>query len=352
MRRLGALLLVVTGCGRLGFDDGASPDGGTPALVPPVMCETQTWDTLAFADPDVDLSVVHTASGVTAVWVANAGSDIYAANIDAGWQASAGTLIKAGSFRRVSVTSIDGQLITSEGGYGDFKIDTVASDLSGSSEQACPIADLASAPPMLVAGSDRVAMITTDIGMDVIPFDSAFASLASVLSVPSDAAPIGMAATQVGNTVEVVWSTPTTCYVEQLVDMATGTGAQSSLPCASPQLASNGTIVKLLFEAPGGVYMSAGAPMAISPTTATLFAAGANSPRIAYDNQRFWISYRDAGGQIIVGYIAPDGRFLSTPMSAAAMHDAYQLTLVNGAPWLFTADSSAFAGQRFCIPTT
>jgi len=360
MGRLGSLLLVVatvaTGCGRLGFD-GNEPSPDAPDVVTaraPTMCELSGWNTVAFPDPDVDLSVVQTPTGVTAAWIPVGGGALYAANIGTDWKLAgdpAGTMIKAGTWGRAAITLFDGTLIAAEAQFdqSDVKIDVVQPDLSGTSEVACPIARVVDVP-MLHAGADRVTPLTSEIGMTVLPFDASFSPMASMLTVPSTGSVIGMSATSLNTTAVVAWSTATTCYVQQVMDMATSMGSQSAIPCLSPELASDGTNVVLVYEGPAGIFVSRGDVMEIGPDTATLLAPGGTAPHVVFDGTRFWVSYRDNGGNLAIGYLASDGSFLATSIGTTATHDAFRLMLVNGAPWLFSAGAGGLGASRYCIP--
>jgi hypothetical protein len=147
----------------------------------------------------------------------------------------------------------------------------------------------------------------------------------------------------------VVWSTATGCNVEQLMDMATGIGSQVATPCASPQLATDGQTVVLVYESPDGIYISRGDAMQIGPANARLLVPGASAPRIRYDGTRFWISYRESG-TLTVGYLSSTGALLIRTTGIAASHDAGRLVLVRGEPWLFAAGPTGLQAGRICIP--
>jgi hypothetical protein len=356
MGRLRVLVFIaMTACGRLGFEDTSVPaDAFVASNLAPQTCQSATWDNIALTNPDVDLSVVQTPTGVTAVWVARAGSPLYGINIGSDWGVSgnpAGTLINPGTWRLASVTFVDGALIAGVAALdrSDVKIDLVQPSLSSYTENACPLGAVISAPPLLHAGPDLVAPVTSDIGMTVIPFNATFVVAASQLSVASSMGPTTMTATRFGNTAVVAWSTITECFVEQLMDMATGFGSQYGMPCASPKLTADSSEVVLVFERAGGIYLSRGAPLLVSANTATMLASG-TSPRIAFDGNQFWISYRDDTGHLVAGYFGFDGMLRVTSLASAPMHDAYDLTIVNGQPWIFTITAGSMSAVRLCIP--
>ncbi|HEX7701055.1 MAG TPA: hypothetical protein VF403_10045, partial [Kofleriaceae bacterium] len=212
---------------------------------------------------------------------------------------------------------------------------------------ACPSADHVSKPPFVNAGPDTVSPTTWLDGLTIRPFASDWTAMPPVLTEPSDQ-PVAVTAVTFGTSAVVAWSTPAACNVEQLTDMSNGTRAHSTTPCLEPRLATSPTAVAFVRELPDGVYLSTGAP---SDLVANAIQIGANgtSPRIAFDGQRFWIGYYD-GARLVAGYLGLDGTLHSTTIAATPAHDAYELVIVGGAPWLLVVDPAGLAGHKLCVP--
>jgi hypothetical protein len=345
------LLALLAACGRLDFGDVPVdvPDGGTNDRVAPEVCWVTGWSTVTFSDLAVDLSVATTPNGVSVVWVPTAGGDLSGINLDRNWRLSANPgVVQSGTWLRSSVTWFDGTLVTAELESGAVKIFSSQPDLGGSSEIGCPIATAVSKQPLLHASSDTVLLTGWDLGLVVTPYDAALSSQPSMMSVASD--PVtALTATELGSKALAVWSTASTCFVEQVMDMATGIGSSNAVPCSSPRVAASSDMVALTFEGPSGIYLSTGAPDTIGSATARLLAPGGTSPRVTFDGTRFWISYLDGNGHVVAGYLSSTGELLTTSITTSPTHDAYEMLIVNGSPWVFAVDAGGLAATMLCL---
>jgi hypothetical protein len=350
VHRLAIVVLISAGCGRLGFDgDSSPPDATTSTTV--ALCESSSWSAVAFGE-SVVVSAVETPNGVTAAWAPAAGGDITAVNLDTSWQVTDGpTVTKTGGYRAVTITYLDGTVITGDpaSDFSDAKIDTLSSDLSGGgAERACPLASYVGGPPMLKAGGDRITPVTRTTGLAIIPFDSGFSEMASQLSANSSASD-GMSATAFADTAEVVWSTSTGCMFENVTSMATGTTRSSTHACQSPALAAQNGSLALVFADAFGVYLARGTPDTIDPATAVQIASNGTTPKVLFDGTRLWISYVASPTTLAIGFVDDQGTFHMTSIqSTAAATGSYDLVLVRGEPWLFVAEAE-LAAHRFCL---
>ena len=75
------------------------------------------------------------------------------------------------------------------------------------------------------------------------------------------------------------------------------------------------------------------------------------SPRIAFDGQRYWMTYIDARGGVAVGYLSEDfGTLVSLALEdVTPSADAYDLKIVNGQPMVFSASSRGYAAHTICL---
>ncbi len=346
------MTVAVAGCGRLGFD-GRTSDA--PSYVAaPLVCDQKQWSITPPSDLNVDLSIAPTPVGVSVVWAPRSGGNLSAIDLDASWSMTSdqsGTSIKTGTYYSASLGYTNGTLAEGESDGGAVKLDTVAADLSGVVEQDCPTTTMISKPPFLHAGSDTFA-VAADWngmpGMTTLPFSSSWVALGGALT-ETTASLTGLAAVDFGALAIVAWSTSDACYVEQLTAATAGTRSQASVPCPAPRLAASGSELGLVFEAAGDVSIAVGDQATFSVAGATPLATGASSPRIAFDGNVFWYSYLQ-GGMIEAGYRAPDGSRHEVGVAYSPAHDAYELVIVAGSPWVFALDGELRAA-RLCFAT-
>jgi hypothetical protein len=114
---------------------------------------------------------------------------------------------------------------------------------------------------------------------------------------------------------------------------------------AATAAASTGTHV---YEGSDGVRMASFTSDSVDASS-TLVAAGATSPRIAFDGTSYWIAYLDQAGAITVGYVDATGAFQATTTDLTAAHDAFELTIVNGNVWVVSAGQTGVAAREICV---
>jgi hypothetical protein len=86
-------------------------------------------------------------------------------------------------------------------------------------------------------------------------------------------------------------------------------------------------------------------------STKVRLAEGATSPRVAFDHvgNRFWISYLDVHGDVIVGFLDTDGRLASRALQGLRPDaEAYDLSVFSDGPWVVSVFSEAFGAIRMC----
>jgi hypothetical protein len=348
--RAWALMPVAAACGRIGFAD-MPPFMANDAA--PQMCQVEGW-TIPVADPDLELAVTAMPGGASVAWVARAGGDLMGVNIDGSWQLAATPATVKNTYPYVlsALTYLDGSLIYGTNDGNAVKIEVVPPDLSNvpasANEVACPLMTAhVSDVPALHAGAGYISPITSDTGVQFMPFSSSWAQGTVQLTVPSSA-PTDITATSVGTTALVAWSTVNGCYVEHVLDAATGSGASANMPCLAPRLAAGTSDVALVYESLGGIAMAVAAPDALDPATATVVVPSGASPRVAFDGARYWIAYRDGLGDIKVGYLADDGAVPTVGVVSNALDRAYELVVIDAQPWLFAMDTTGLEATRFC----
>ena len=111
-----------------------------------------------------------------------------------------------------------------------------------------------------------------------------------------------------------------------------------------------GKLGMLVFVEDGNIYRSDLEIGDVNQLTSKVrIAEAARSPRVAFDGTRFWISYIDAHGAVVVGFIDNDGRLSSRGLDTIpTVEDAYDLAVFNGGVWIVGMSDDVFDGRRIC----
>ena len=292
------------------------------------------------------MAVIADSAGATIFGVDKIGGSLIGLSIDEqGKMTSAGTKLLVDGFTSLTATRVAGHNIVSAVTGNTTVVSMISDDFTRIDLLAKLDGNLAA--PIVDANGLHLALTAGPSGLNVAGFTASWqekgaAQLASTA--------IGMDATAIGADALVAWSTPTGCTVEQLGTPRTATGLTA---CRSPRLAAGpGFRAELAYEDSHGVrvgdlYMSGNNAIA---STHAIGAAG-RSPRIAFDGERYWMTYIDARGNVVVGFLAPN---LDTLVSFALEDvspnpDAYDLKIVGGQPWVFSADATGFAAHALCL---
>ncbi len=355
MGRLYLLVVLLAGCGRLGFDDmtppgGGSGDGpGTPQLVPQV-CAMQSWSTVT-AYADADLSVAATPTGATIFSVRTSGGSLRAFQVDASGNltsAAAGNLIRSGTYTSSGAAYLDNTLIAAVADADIVAVNIVTPDLGAYTDIGDLSGQRVGKVAVFDASGEIVSPTACSSGLTVNPFDATWAPTTAQLTVTTPQT-TAFATTAFNDQVLTAWTaTDNNCYVRRIIDDATSVGTSGSFPCGSPRLATDGVLSSMMFEQTDGVHLLSIANDTLGANT--MFAPAATSPRIVWDGSQSWFSYLSTTGEIVAGTLAPDGTVQSTTLSGVTpQHDAYELAMVGNAPWIYVVDGNGYAGYQLCL---
>jgi hypothetical protein len=156
-----------------------------------------------------------------------------------------------------------------------------------------------------------------------------------------------------GDETLAAWTTESSCYLEVLSTMQGGESSHVNYPCSSPRVSADpatGT-AKVLFEADTTIRLMnvahgqmGGDSMLIRPR--------ASSPRTVFDGTRHWVSYIDIRGDVVVGYLNNSNELISSALNDPRPNrQAYELAMIDGAPWVVSLDSTGYSAQRMCLTT-
>lgn len=350
MGRFLAIVLALSGCGRMGFDDPKPGDSGddtttdptmpTAKLMPRVCGSSSLTQTLVNAD-DLDLAIAVTPTGPTLFGVDKAGGSLRGMELTPGFASGTARTVRGGAFTSVSATYVDNKLFASAVNSTVVAVHTVPAGLASYNE----IADLdgmyVAKDMMMNVNGDRITPTSCSAGLTVNPFDASWQPTQSQLTVNTSQS-TGIAATMAGNDAYTVWSTDSECHFDHITSASAGTASMRSWACPAARLSS----AQMVFEGSDGVRSSGIAGDALLDSD--LIAAGASSPRIVDDGTRTWISYLDTTGAVAVGTLV-DGMFQAVVTDASAKHDAYELAVIGGEIWVVAASKLGIEARMICL---
>lgn len=357
-------LVVVAGCGD-NLEDSIDPgdlggpttvgvedDGRVPRLVPEV-CAAQTWPDVVVDAKDLELRVVQMAEGAGVLGVPRGGGPLRGFLVDGRGEIIGdrqGTLIRDdGAYTSVAANVQDGRLVVGLIEQGIVKISVLRADLGAYVDLAKLPGELVGDAAMLPTRDQRVAAVGGSSGMVMGTFDSAWAPMGTEVFARS--VPTSMTSATYGLDAMVAWSTANQCHLERV---ASGIYSVQDWACRNGRLATDYASRggELVFEQGEGLMLSnirASGHNEIA-NSRPLVPLG-HAPRIAFDGERFWVSYLSSHGDVVVGYLDDQDTLVSVPLAdMQPAPDAYDLAFINGAIEVYAFDPViGFTAQRLCL---
>ncbi len=69
-----------------------------------------------------------------------------------------------------------------------------------------------------------------------------------------------------------------------------------------------------------------------------------------YDGERFWISYLDARGDVVVGFLDEHNKPITMSLGAPQPERAgYELVMIDGASTVFSVDDKGYTAYSMCV---
>lgn len=203
----------------------------------------------------------------------------------------------------------------------------------------------------IVAGEQGSWLVPTIdyAGVTLTSFDHSF-GLGDVKLWETEKSPMYVAASNYASGGSVVgWSTDRSCHLAFATNAYTTVASSIPGACFNLQLAADRAAggAMVVFDTAEGNLMFAAAPHNVLQPAQVLRHLAA-APHLAFDGSRYWIGFLDLRGQAIVGYYE-DGAWTTAALpTVRPHHDAFDLAIVDGMPYLITGDEHGYTSHRIC----
>jgi hypothetical protein len=331
---------------------GVQDDGLAPRLIPEI-CAARAWPE-AFADSkDMDLAVVPMTQGAAVLSVSKQGGPLYGFLVDSRGLIMgnpAGTKIRTdGVYTGVSAAVVDSRLVVGLVEGTNISVNVIRDDLGDYRELADVTCSFVGDATVMHSRGERVTTTGGNTGMVLSTFDSAWSPMSS--EVIARSVPTSMTSVAYGNDAMLAWSTASTCHLGRV---AAGVYSEQNFACSNGRLAVDyaSRAGFLVYERGGAIMISdirASAHNEIA--NENLLVPSGTSPRIAFDGHRYWVSYLNSRGDVIIGYLDEDNSLNSMAIEFnRPASDAYDLAFVNGAIEVYAYDGdTGYNAHRICL---
>ena len=320
----------------------------TPGRLAPRVCATRAWPVRGDTDPE--FTVVGTREGASVFTVPKAGGAVRAFRVD-GRGDLVGELVTIRddhAYTDISASISAGRLVLAATAGTKTTIDLVRDDLGARHA----LADLEGefAAPILALRDSRLALVGGATGLTANSFDGAAWAPGAPQQITADPI-VSMTAVPYLGDVMVAWSTESKqCHLRRVGALRESV---RSFACDAGRLAVDpvyrGGV--LVYEDGTDVYrteirVGGESELANRIRVAEL----ASSPRAAFDGTRLWVSYLNARGDVVVGFIDHRGELISRALEGIRPdRDGYELAAFADGLWLVVSLGELGAGSlRLC----
>ncbi len=201
---------------------------------------------------------------------------------------------------------------------------------------------------MLTARDTRFTATGGASGMLKTTFDGGWTAMDT--EVFSRSVPTGMTSAAYGDDGMVAWSTTTSCHLQRI---SAGISSTQNFACKDARLATS------YAERKGELVWQGGDSVMLSNIRASahneiadekVLATEGTSPRVVFDGERFWVSYLNKLGELVVGYLDDNDNLVSTLADLRPLPGAHELVVMDGSLWAFAFDAeTGFGASRLCL---
>jgi len=365
MRFFCSLVLVGSGCGvgdgrpvdelpSIDFDMEVGTAPPTPLIAD--LCAQKSWD----ITPDtkqLDLSVVKTAAGASVLTVPTDGGAVRGFRVDQRgdlFDRDIAPIREDRNYTSVSASTANGRLIVASHVDDKIALDIVRDDLGERHDLGDVSGTLITEAPMASSRGAQVSLVGSESGLIGHAFTGATWQAGSPTDV-TKASIVSMSATPYNDDVMFAWSTSAkTCHVSRF---ASGQESQVDFGCDDVRIASHDAHHRgmMVYVEDGVLYRSdlfVGVHSALYDNEVInkiQLRESASSPRIVFDGERFWISYLEVHGNVVVGFVDGQGKFHSRALAThAEVPEAYDLAVFGEGVWVVGIGDASFEASRVC----
>jgi hypothetical protein len=357
------LVLLLAACGDNLVDDdvtGRSPvdeleTAGIAADPPrylPAVCGVQSWTTNITGDAGMNVSVAPHPDGAAVLATPRVGGSLTGFVLDTRMNmVSVNKVAIDGAFTQVVASYVENRLVSTAVQDGAVFTHLLDDDMGNPQFTAKLPGTFIADPAFYKTQADLVMPVAGDDGLWLHRFNASLEPVDSKLVIASNPAR-SLTAAQMGVAMLTAWSTDSECYIALTSTFGAGVNTRMPVACADPRISvGQGGQAVMVFNSPDGVRMMSIQASQFGGDAHVLRGATAH-PRTLFDGDRFWISYLDERGDIIAGFL--DGNRKLVTMSLAGLKPeagAYEMAMVDGAPWVFALGVEGYSAYRMCVDT-
>jgi hypothetical protein len=319
----------------------------------PNVCSYNSW-TPTTIDPTVNISIAQRpGGGATLVTVPQAGGSLYGFNLDPRMDMIGdGQKVLSGVYTDNSISWVNGRPVTTSISDGAVYVNLYDENLQYPQLTSKFAGTHIAEPAFYSAQGNIVLPVANDTGLWMYRFDDSMEPL-DVKQFQATAPAKSLAVAQLGTAMISSWSTDASCYLHVNTTYEAGVTASVDSPCVNQRIAvndKNGDSA-MLFDSPKGVRMMIN-HLTMMGGDAPIIRPDATSPRTVFDGTNFWISYLDARGDIVVGFLDANNHPVTMALGAPKPDRlGYELAMIDGSPWVLSVDSGGYNAYRMCVDT-
>lgn len=340
--------------------DGTQPgeNGSVVARYEPQVCGVVSWDPSVAINPAQDVSVAaRPGGGATLLGAPLSGGALtgFVTNERMDMQGDSITKVAASNaaFDKVTVAYMQDRPVTTAVADGAVYVHMLDENL-GSPQYIAKLPGTATAEGTFFKAQGNIVMpVATSTGLWMHRFvDDSLEPSDSKLFAASKPV-VSLTTAQFGTNMMTAWTTETECHLMVNTTFEPGVHTMVNRPCPSPRLSLNESTgdAVLLFDSAEGIRLM---PIHITMFggDAKVIRSDASSPRTLFDGQRFWVSYLDARGDVVVGFLDKDLHPRTLSLGAPKPERAaYEFVMIDGRPTIFSVEDTGYTAYSMCVDT-
>ena len=312
------------------------------------ICDARAWG-ITPDTKDVALTVVRTPAGASVLSVPRDGGAVRGFRVDNRgdlFDRDVHTIREDRNYTGVTASMVADRLVVASLVDDKVALDIVSDDLAARHDLGDVSGTLIT--PVVSSRENQLAFVGSANGVVANSFSGGLWTPTGESDV-TKASIVSLTAQNFHDDALVTFSTTThECHMKHI---ATGREAVFRDGCDNARMAVDPATGKgvLIYEQSGNVRMNLlriNGNKEISDEVQVF--EQASSPRASFDGGHVWVSYLDARGDIVVGFIDPDGNLKSRSLEGFRPGGAYDLSAFGSGHWVVGVHDSAFLSERIC----